>query len=34
MDAAAHEEAELREIHDQMFNVEVEIFKARCKIKQ
>ncbi|CAF2717582.1 unnamed protein product [Rotaria sp. Silwood2] len=34
MDVAAEEEAELRDIHDEMFHVEVEIFKTRSKIKQ
>ncbi|CAF0798279.1 unnamed protein product [Rotaria sordida] len=34
MDAAAHEESELRDLHDQMFHVEIEIFKTRSRIKQ
>ncbi|CAF1273333.1 unnamed protein product [Adineta steineri] len=34
MNAAAEQEAELRKIHDEMFHVEIEIFKVRSQIKQ
>ncbi|CAF0897090.1 unnamed protein product [Didymodactylos carnosus] len=33
IEAANREEAEIKEIHDQMFHVEVEIFKVRSQIK-